>query len=114
MYFAAFSNFSDIKSGDNVNNVNGWFTVVTDVQNKKAEQVRVTLKRADMHLFEPGKLLVCKTFIQKDNSLAISSIYSTNADGTAKDELYKLGSINNLTAEDVLSLLPKVPAPLPV
>lgn len=114
MYFTAFSNFSDIKSGDNVNNTNGWFTVVTDIQARKAEQVRVTLKRADMSLFEPGKLLLAKTFTQKDGTLAISSIYSTNPDGSPNVELYKLGAINNITAEDVLSLLPKVPAPLPV
>lgn len=114
-FYGNFSNFSDIKSGDNTNNTNLWLNIV-DQTTKKVSQVRVTLKRTDMLLFKSGDLYLVDTFVGKDDSLGVATIMLVDkTTGRPLQELYKLsGSAQN--QDELLSLVNalQIPAPLPV
>lgn len=113
-FYGNFSNFSDIKTGDNTNNTNLWLNIV-DQTTKKVSQVRVTLKRTDMPLFKSGDLYLVDTFNGKDGSLGVATVMLVDKTGRPVEELYKLsGSAQN--QDELLSLVAslQIPAPLPV
>lgn len=113
-FYGNFSNFSDIKTGDNNNNTNLWLNIV-DQTTKKVSQVRVTLKRTDMPLFKSGDLYLVDTFTGKDGSLGVATVMLVDKTGRPVEELYKLsGSAQN--QDELLSLVAslQIPAPLPV
>ncbi len=114
-FYGNFSNFSDIKSGDNTNNVNLWLNVVNQ-ETKQVSQVRVTLKRVDMPLFKSGDLYLVDTFIGKEESIGVATVMLVDkTTGRPLQELYKLtGSAQN--QDQLLSLIAglQIPAPLPV
>lgn len=113
-FYGNFSNFSDIKTGDNDNNTNLWLNIV-DQTTKKVSQVRVTLKRTDMPLFKSGDLYLVDTFNGKDGSLGVATVMLVDKTGRPVEELYKLqGSAQN--QDELLSLVNalQIPAPLPV
>lgn len=114
-YYGNFSNFSDIKTGDNTTNTNLWLNIVNQ-ETKQVSQIRITLKRTDMPLFKSGDLYLVDTFIGKDGSLGVATVMLVDkTTGRPLQELYKLsGSAQN--QDQLLSLIAglQIPAPLPV
>lgn len=112
-FYGNFSNFSDIKTGDNTTNTNLWLNIV-DQTTKKVSQVRVTLKRTDMPLFKSGDLYLVDTFIGKDGSLGVATVMLVDkTTGRPLQELYKLsGSAQN--QDQLLDLVNALQIPQPL
>ena len=112
-FYGNFSNFSDIKTGDNDNNTNLWLNVV-DQTTKKVSQVRVTLKRTDMPLFKSGDLYLVDTFIGKEESIGVATVMLVDkTTGRPLQELYRLtGSAQN--QDELLSLVNSLQIPQPL
>ena len=114
-FYGNFSNFSDVKTGDNTTNTNLWLNIVNQ-ETKQVSQVRVTLKRTDMPLFKSGDLYLVDTFIGKEESIGVATVMLVDKEtGRPLQELYRLtGSAQN--QDELLSLVNalQIPAPLPV
>ena len=112
-YYGNFSNFSDIKTGDNTTNTNLWLNIVNQ-ETKQVSQIRITLKRTDMPLFKSGDLYLVDTFIGKDGSLGVATVMLVDkTTGRPLQELYKLtGSAQN--QDELLNLVNSLQIPQPL
>ena len=114
-YYGNFSNFSDIKTGDNTTNTNLWLNILNQ-ETKQVSQVRVTLKRTDMHLFKAGELYLVDCFVGKDGSLGVSTVMLVDkTTGRPLQELYRLTSSaqNQDELHDLVNSM-QIPQPLPI